>query len=88
MGAGTVIFNWPIKTTGGDRVVKRDVGFPTINKFASHSLCILIGEMQREAIEKLSKSCQKLFNNFVGWPRLEALDGKLLVGGTTFNEIK
>ena len=39
------------------------VGFPTIDNIVSHSLCVLTGQMQREAkkvVGKLSKSCQKL----------------------------
>ena len=57
-------------------VVKRSVGVPKIDNFASRSPCILIGQVQREAIRKLSQSCQKLIKNFVGWPRLDALDCK------------
>ena len=36
-------------------VVKHYVGFPTVCNSASHSLCILIGQMQVGAIRKLSK---------------------------------
>ena len=41
--------------TGGSGVVKRHVGFPTIDASASDSPCILIGQMQPETIRKLSK---------------------------------
>ena len=41
--------------TGGGGVVKRHVGFLPIDNSASHSPCILIGQMQREAMGKLSK---------------------------------
>ena len=44
-------------------VAKCHVGFPTIDNSASHSPCILIGQMQREAIRKLSESCEKVFKN-------------------------
>ena len=50
--------------TGGRRVVKHYVGFPKIDNCASHSLCILIGQVQQEAIRKMlkrrQKSCRKL----------------------------
>ena len=43
-------------------VAKRH-GFSTTGNSASHSPCILIGQMQRETIRNLSKSCQKLIKN-------------------------
>ena len=53
-------------TTGGGGVVKRYVGFPAIDTSVSHSPCMLIGQMQWEAIRKLSKRCKKLIKNFAG----------------------
>ena len=60
--------------TGGGGVVKRHVGFPTIDTSAAHSPCSLIGQMQQEGIRKLSKRCQKLIKIFVGMTLLDALD--------------
>ena len=37
------------------RVVELQVGFPAIDNSTSHSPCISIGSMQREAIRKLTK---------------------------------
>ena len=47
------------KASGGG-ILKCHVGFPTIENSTSHSPCILIGQMQREAIRKMSKRCQKV----------------------------
>ena len=30
----------------------------------------------QKVVEKMSKSCQNLIENFVGWPRLDTLDCK------------
>ena len=49
-----------------------------IDNSGSHSPCILIGKMEWEAIRKLSEICQKLITNFVGWPKLDALDCNLV----------
>ena len=44
-----------------DRVVKLHVGFPTSDNIASHSPGILIGQIQRQTIRKLSKANKKLY---------------------------
>ena len=47
-----------------------------VDNSASHSLCILIGQLQRAAIRKLLKRCQKVVKNqsknFVRWSWLDA----------------
>ena len=70
-----------MRLTWGGGVVKRHVGFPTIDTFASRRPSILIGQMQRLDIRKLSKHVknhhpllQKLIKDFVGWPWLDTLD--------------
>ena len=69
----SLLANQNVRTVGGG-VVKRPVGFATIVNSASHSPCILIGQMQREAIRKLSRRCQKSIKNFFERRRLDELD--------------
>ena len=45
---------------GGGKAVNSCVGFPTNDDSASHSLCILIGQMQWKPSENCPKNAKKL----------------------------
>ena len=55
--------------TGGGGVVKRQVGFPKIDTSTSHSHCLLIGQIQREAIIiRFGTSLNLLTETHIGTP--------------------